>query len=59
MAINYNIDCAVIERLAENPLEEKNAVFYDVYQCIVVEVCGVHIMLGGPGITETCLKFAE
>ena len=59
MAININIDSAVIERLAENLLQEKIAVFYDVYQCIVVEAFSVHIMLGGPGITETCLKFAE
>ena len=59
MANNININCALIERLAENLLQEKNAVFNDVYQCIVVEAFSVHIMLGGPGITETCLKFAE
>jgi hypothetical protein len=29
VAININIDYAIIERLAENPLQEKIAVFYD------------------------------
>ncbi len=29
VAININIDCAVIERLAENRVQEKNAVFND------------------------------
>ncbi len=59
MAININIEWAVIERLAENLLQDKIAVFNDVYQGIVVEVFSVHIMRGGPGITETYLKFAE
>jgi len=59
VAININIDSAVIKRLAENLLQEKIAVFYDVYQCIVVEAFSVDIMLGGSGITETYLKFAE
>ncbi len=40
-------------------MQEKFAVVYDVYQNIVVEAFSVHVMLGGPGITETYLKFAE
>ena len=51
MAININIDCAVIERLAENLLQEKIAVLfvYDVYQCIVagVEYFIVHLLCVG------------
>ncbi len=59
MAININ--CAIIGRLAENPLQEKNCcpLCYDEYQCIIVEEYNVLIILGGPGINDTCLKFAE
>jgi hypothetical protein len=58
--VAININCAVIKRLAENPLREKCCpLCYDVYQCIIVEEYDVHIMLGGPGINETCLRFAE
>ncbi len=60
MAININC-VVIIKGLAENTLQGKNCcpLCYDVYQCISVEEYNVHIMLGGPGINETCLKFAE
>jgi hypothetical protein len=50
--VAININCAVIKRLAENPLQEKIAVLY-------VMMYTSASLLGGLGITETCLKFAD
>ena len=55
------INCIIIERLTKNHLKEKDCcpLCYNVYQCNIAIEYNVHIMLGGPGISETCLRFAE